>query len=166
MPRAARTNKLSDTVTVEEEPSLTYTLTPENTPKMEKSITDFFVSSDCQIIEDSMSPAARKAIEEEMATYRKREEQAKGRKTSIPFSLTAQQRSARCFSDSDEDDEYLFGPEHETSSARREKTRPVSKLKATNRGSVTSNQQADWDIMMAQIRKDRDAALKKNVGKK
>jgi len=166
MPQAAPINKLSDTLTVEEEPSLTYPLTPQNTPKRGKSITDFFVSSDGQIIEDSLSPAARKALEEEMVVYRRREEQAKRRKASIPFSPTAQQRSARYFSDSDEDNAYAFGPEHGSPSARRERTRPVSKPKATNRGSVTSNQQADWDIMMARIRKDRDAALKKKEGKK
>ncbi|EAT84763.2 hypothetical protein HBH56_147130 [Parastagonospora nodorum] len=161
MPRAEPINKLSETVTVEEESSLAYPLTPENTPKMGQSTTDFFVSSGCQIIEDSMSPAARKAFEEENAISRRHQEQGKGRKLSIPFSPTSKQRSTPYFSDSDEDDKYTSGLEHGSPSAMREKTRPASKPnKATNRGSVALNQQADWDAMMARIRKDRAAALK------
>jgi hypothetical protein len=41
-----------------------------------------------------MSPAARKALEEEYAICRRHEEQVKGRKLSIPLSHTSKQRSA------------------------------------------------------------------------
>ncbi|KAH3985447.1 hypothetical protein HBI56_223860 [Parastagonospora nodorum] len=145
MPRAEPINKLSKNVTVEEESSLAYPLTSENTPKMGQSTTDFFVSSGCQIIEDSMSPAARKALEEENAISRRHQEQVKGRKLSIPFSPTSKQRSTSYFSDSDEDDKYTSGLEHGSPSAM---------------GSIALNQQADWDALMARIRKDRAAALK------